>query len=127
MKKIVLSLFLGLVMVLPTLAQDAEGASIKFAVSEHDFGDVKQGEKVTHVFSFTNEGKAPLLISNIVTTCGCTAPSYPKEPIMSNETGEVTIVFNTQGKMGIQNKIITVYTNGTEPQVRIKIKANVVP
>ncbi|MCK5700296.1 MAG: DUF1573 domain-containing protein, partial [Cyclobacteriaceae bacterium] len=56
-------------------------AQIEIEEADHDFGDIHQGGKVEHTFNFINSGTAPLIINNVLTTCGCTAPEWPKEPI----------------------------------------------
>ena len=90
-----------------------------------DFGDVPQGNSVTHKFAFQNTGSEPLMILNVQTTCGCTAPDWPKKPIPVGESGEITVTFNSTKKVGRINKIITVYTNGQKPEEKLKIVANV--
>src|SRR5690242_19613412 len=74
-------------------AQNAEeksaesGAAITFKKNSYDFGKIKQGDKVTHEFAFTNNGTEPLIISNATATCGCTVPEYPKAPVAPGESG----------------------------------------
>jgi len=96
-----------------------------FASESHDFGTINEGDKVEHIFKFTNEGKAPLIISSATASCGCTVPEWPKEPIGVGQEGEIKVVFNSKGKPGIQNKTVTITAN-TFPKVnRVRIKANV--
>jgi hypothetical protein len=102
-------------------------ANIQFAEKQHDFGDVKQGETVSYKFKFSNSGTEPLVILNVQTTCGCTAPDWPKSPIPPGESSEIVVNFNTTKKVGRQNKIITVYTNGQKPEEKLKIVANILP
>ena len=83
-----------------------------------DFGEVNEGEKLEHTFLIKNTGKANLIISSAKTTCGCTVPKFPKEPILPNQQSEITVVFNTKGKFGKQNKTITLLTN-TVPRATI--------
>lgn len=99
--------------------------TIKFDESDFDFGNIKEGEKVSHKFKFTNTGTNPLVIANAFGTCGCTVPSWPKEPIAVGATGEILIEYDSKGKSGIQQKTVTVIGN-TEPQQTIlNIKSNV--
>jgi hypothetical protein len=119
--------FLTFLVAVPGFAQDTEGPGFEFSENIYDFGDVKQGEKVKHVFTYKNTGNQPLIISNIVTTCGCTAPSWTKEPVRPGDKGEIKIEFNTSGKVGKQNKIITIFSNAKENKQRITIKANILP
>lgn len=128
MKKISLvaiSLF-SLLLTLNVQAQE-KAPKIEFEVSTHEFGDIYQGDVVNHTFTFENKGTAPLVLTNVATTCGCTAPEWPREPIMPGESGEVLIKFNSTGKMGIQNKVITIFSNASNPQERISITTNVLP
>lgn len=96
------------------------GAVITWEKSIHDFGDVFQGDKVEHTFRFTNTGKKELVITNVEVTCGCTTPKgWPRDPIAPGGSGELTVAFNSAGKIGKQNKVITVTSNsvGTLNQV----------
>jgi len=102
-------------------------ANIEFAEKQHDFGDVVKGETVSHSFSFKNTGTEPLIILNVQTTCGCTAPIWPKEAIPPGESGNILVNFNSAKKIGRQNKIITVYSNGQRPEDKLKIVCNVLP
>lgn len=92
-----------------------------------DFGDIKQDDKVEHIFKIKNKGTVPLVISNVITTCGCTATEWSKNPIAPNDSTSINIAFDSRGKMGIQNKVITIISNSKTPQNRIKIKANILP
>lgn len=132
MKKL-LALSAVLFLALQINAQEAEkteeitGPQITFSVSSHDFGDIEQGEKVNYVFEFENSGIEPLILSNVLTTCGCTATSWPREPIAPGESGKIAVSFNSTGKMGKQNKVVTVVSNAVNAQERVKIISNVVP
>src|SRR5262249_12428439 len=86
-------------------------ARIHFDESEFDFGTVKEGEIVTHKFKFTNTGKVPLTILKARSTCGCTVPEWPEDPIPPGGTGEISAKFNTEGKSNEQKKPITVTAN----------------
>jgi hypothetical protein len=102
----------------------ANGPIIKFTETLFAFGEIKQGDVVEHVFKFKNEGNAPLILTNVQTTCGCTAPQWPRETaIAPGEMGEVKIVFNSRGKMGSQSKTITVMSNAQNSTERIRITA----
>lgn len=102
-------------------------AAIQFEERQFDFGDVNQGETVSHKFQFTNTGTEPLILLDVQTTCGCTAPVWPKNPIPPGESSELVVNFNTSKKVGRQNKIITIYTNGQKPEEKLKIIANILP
>lgn len=89
----------------------ADAAVISFENGNYDFGKITQGEKVSYAYKFKNTGKSPLIILNATATCGCTIPEVPKEPIKPGAEGEIKVVFNSQGKSGMQDKVITVTTN----------------
>jgi len=122
-------LFVGFVAIAqkPVVQKPLSNANIEFAERQHDFGDVVKGESVSHKFDFKNTGTEPLMILNVQTTCGCTAPSWPKEPIPPGESGSISVVFNSAKKIGRQNKIITVYTNGQKTEEKLKIVCNILP
>ena len=102
-------------------------AKIEFTEKSRDFGDITQGDVVKHVFKFKNTGTEPLILSNVITSCGCTATEWPREPIAPGGTGEINATFNSKGKMGKQNKVITVVSNNAEGSARVSIIANVLP
>ncbi|MGI9544628.1 MAG: DUF1573 domain-containing protein [Cyclobacteriaceae bacterium] len=104
-----------------------EGPMITFAESTKSFGDITQGDVVQHIFQFTNEGTQPLILSNVLTTCGCTATEWPRDPIAPGKSGEIHVKFNSAGKMGPQNKIVTIVSNATNPKEKVSIKTNVLP
>jgi hypothetical protein len=100
------------------------GPVMTFEVLEYNFGAIKQGESVTHEFKFKNTGREPLIINNAVGSCGCTVPDYPKEPIKPNGTGTIKVTFNSAGKMGQQDKTVTL-TYDTDKTIVLHIKGNV--
>jgi hypothetical protein len=130
MKNITL-LFFILICNMLTFGQTVEGPKngsiITFLEKSHDFGDIQQGEKVEYIFKFKNTGTQPLIISDVVTTCQCTAKEWSKEPVMPGKTGEVMVSFDSAGKMGIQNKVVTVLSNAVNSTERVIIRVNVVP
>ena len=127
MKNTLLTFFLIIISLGNILAQDENGPSFKFIEPKHDFGDIIQGDVVEHYFEFSNEGDLPLIISNIITTCGCTAPTWPKEPVNPGEKGKIKIVFDSKGKIGKQNKVVTIISNSSNQKDRLFIMANVIP
>lgn len=101
--------------------------AFEFIGEDHDFGNIKEGDVVSHVFAFTNTGDVPLIISSATASCGCTVPQWPKEPVGVGGTGEIHVSFNSKNKPGIQNKTITITANTNPKTSRLKIKANVSP
>jgi len=99
---------------------------MKFGFLEHDFGQIIQGEKVSIAFKFKNTGKSDLVIASANAGCGCTVPSYPKNPIKAGAEGAVEISFNSSGKRGFQSQRVSVVAN-TQPNTTVlTIKSNVV-
>lgn len=104
-------------------AQATVYPEMTFDETEYDFGNIPKGEAVEHVFSFTNTGKAPLVITNASSSCGCTVPTYPKnETIAPGEKGELTVKYNGSGK-GQVTKTVTVSANTEKGKEQLKIKA----
>lgn len=94
---------------------------IKFESLEVNYGSIEKGADGVRVFKFTNTGTAPLIISNAQGSCGCTVPTYPKEPIMPGEKGEIKVKYDTQ-RVGQFTKYVTLTTNatsGTSNQLKI--------
>lgn len=93
-------------------AKKTSGPVITWDKSQYDFGDILQGDRVEHTFSFTNSGDQDLIITNVEVTCGCTTPKgWPRDPIAPGGRGEITVAFNSAGKSGKQNKVITITSN----------------
>ena len=107
-------------------AQAVYYPEMKFDETEFDFGTIEQGTPQEHTFSFTNTGKAPLVITNASSSCGCTVPSYTKEAIAPGETGELLVKFNGSGQNQV-TKTVTVSANTEAGKEQIKIKAFVNP
>jgi len=106
--------------------QSTDVPQITFNKVEHDFGRLIQGEQVIHVFKFTNTGSSDLLISKVSASCGCTASKYTRDPVKPGQEGKVEITFDSNGQRGIQNKTITVLTNGIPQMTTLRVKAQVV-
>ncbi len=96
---------------------------ITFDETEYDFGKIAKGSPVEHTFKFTNTGRAPLVITNASSSCGCTVPTYHKnETIAPGETGEVVVKYNGSGN-GQVTKTVTLSANTEQGKEQIKIKA----
>lgn len=102
-------------------------ARITFSETEFDFGEVNEGDVVEHKFQFKNTGNAPLTILKARSTCGCTIPEYPEEPIPPGGSGEITAKFNTSGKSKEQKKIIYVTANTYPNETSVMLKGFVNP
>ncbi len=132
MKKfILLSLFVSMAMTAIN-AQEAkpqdtpkDGPKIEFTELEHNYGNIQKGGDGNCEFSFVNEGNEPLILTNVRASCGCTTPSWTKEPIMPGKTGTIKVRYNTNNVGGF-TKTITVTSNAVNnPRVVLKIKGKV--
>jgi len=97
--------------------------------SSYDFGTINEGAVVEHDFKFRNDGEYPLILNNITSSCGCTTPEWPKEPIGPKQTSSIKVRFDSKNKSGPQVKTITVYAN-TEPaysELRLRGIVNAAP
>lgn len=112
----------------PSQSETRAKTDVKFADMSHNFGEIKQDSKNTKIFKFTNIGKEPLIIENAVGSCGCTVPTFPKEPIAPGKTGEIEVVYSPGKQEGEQTKTVTITAN-TDPiqtvlNISAKVKAN---
>ncbi|NMH88582.1 DUF1573 domain-containing protein [Flavivirga algicola] len=123
MKQLITILFIGLIS-LSVNAQD-KVAKIKFESETIDYGTIDKGSNGVRVFKFTNTGDAPLIISKVSSSCGCTIPKKPKDPILPGKTGEIEVKYDTNRVNPIR-KTITVISNAETPTVALKIKGLVV-
>jgi hypothetical protein len=99
-------------------------AKMDFKKEVHDYGNIKNGANGTCTFEFTNTGNAPLIISNAAGSCGCTVPTWPKEPIAPGAKGEITVKYDTK-RTGEFTKTVTLTSNSSEPNKVLTIKGNV--
>lgn len=102
-------------------------SSIEFEEYEWDFGTMDEGDRVEHIFKFTNTGTEPLILEMCKGSCGCTVPQCPKEPIAPGAEGEIKVAFNSKGKKNSQTKRVTVTANTDPEQTVLTIKAQVTP
>ena len=123
MKKLVILLFVGMIG-FAVSAQD-KVAKIKFKTETIDYGTIEKGADGVRVFEFTNTGDAPLVITKVKSTCGCTVPKKPEAPIMPGETGEIEVKYDTK-RLGVIMKTILVTSNAETPSVALKIKGKVI-
>lgn len=100
-------------------------AEFSFDKRIHKFDEVQEGEQLTHTFKFENKGLVPLIISNYNVECDCTKAIYSKEPIMPDDHGEITITFDTKGKIGWQYRKIQLHANTKKSPYWIEIRVKV--
>ena len=128
MKKSIFFFFLLSFVSLGLFAQEKQNTtndSIIFVKTTHDYGTIAQGSDGNYEFKYTNKGKAPLTLSNVQSSCGCTVPEWPKEPIPAGKTGVIKVKYNTNS-IGSFTKNITVNSNAINTTVILTIKGNVV-
>jgi hypothetical protein len=123
MKNLLAVLFIGL-MSFSVSAQD-KVAKIEFKETTIDYGTIEKGANGVRTFEFTNTGDAPLIVSKVSSSCGCTVPKKPEDPIMPGMTGEIEVKYDTNRVMPIR-KTITVLSNAETPTVALKIKGEVI-
>tara|TARA_R110000868_G_scaffold30589_2_gene112923 strand:+ start:42113 stop:42502 length:390 start_codon:yes stop_codon:yes gene_type:complete len=122
MKKIVLVLFVGLLGI--SLNAQDKTAKIEFKSDTVDYGEIQKGADGIRVFEFTNTGDAPLIISKVSSSCGCTIPKSPKDPILPGKKGEIQVKYDTN-RVGPIRKAVTVISNADTPTVVLKIKGEI--
>lgn len=105
-----------------------EYPTIKFDKTNHDFGEIRDGDVVETVFTFTNSGDSDLKILNASGSCGCTVPEYPRDtPIRPGESSVIKVKFDSSNKPGMQRKTVTLVTNTSKGKELLNIKALVLP
>lgn len=115
-----------------SFAQDAAPAAVEggptmtFESTELDYGTIEQNSDPYRFFAFTNTGDEPLVIQNAKGSCGCTVPTYPKEPILPGESAEIKVRYDTK-RIGNFTKTVTLTTNEAEPKHVLRIKGKVNP
>ena len=100
--------------------------NIEMLETSYNFGEIQQGESVTHDFILKNTGDADLIISAAKGSCGCTVPEWPKNPIAKGEDAVIKVTFNSAGKSGKQNKTVTLVTNAIPNTKVLTINGNVI-
>mgnify|MGYP003481507863 CR=1 FL=1 len=100
---------------------------INFERTDHDFGTITEGQKVSYTYKIQNTGEAPLIIQSAQPSCGCTVPTFSKDPIPVGGSGFVTAEFDSSGKPGINNKTITITSNTWPKVTTLRFKAMVTP
>lgn len=103
------------------VTQEVKGPKMVFEAEEVDYGTIEQGSDPYRTFSFTNNGTEPLVIMNAKGSCGCTVPTYPKEPILPGQTAEIKVRYDTK-RLGPFTKRVTLTTNEGENTRVLTIK-----
>ena len=98
---------------------------IQLVETLYNFGEITEGVVIKHSFKFKNTGKTPLVITDVQTTCGCTVPTWNKNPIQSNEDSDITVEFNSAGKEGKMDKPITIIANTFPARTEFKLIGSV--
>ena len=106
------------------LAENPNAPVIKFDKLVHDYGEIDQHADGNCEFKFTNQGKEPLILSNVRSSCGCTVPVWPRQPILPGQSDVIKVKYDTK-RVGLINKSIQVYSNATEKTVVLKIKGKI--
>ena len=96
-----------------------------FPEDKFNFGKIKEGAKVQHAFKFKNLGENPLMISDAIASCGCTVPSFSKEPILPGGEGEILVEFNSAGRKGHQSKSVIIVSNADREKIAVSFEAEV--
>lgn len=97
-------------------------AEITFEKNIYEFGEVREGDIVTYAYKFENTGKVPLVVSDARSTCGCTVPKWPEEPIEPGETGRIDVRFDTKNKKNEQKKYVTITANTYPANTKVLLK-----
>ncbi len=105
-------------------AVNAQQAKISFKSDTVDYGNIAKGSDGVRVFEFTNTGDAPLVVTDVKSSCGCTVPKKPDGPIAAGATGTIQVKYDTN-RVGPIRKTITVYSNASEPVLALKINGEV--
>ncbi|ETN93942.1 DUF1573 domain-containing protein [Zhouia amylolytica] len=105
-------------------AKLTKSGKFSFDTEEINYGNLQQNSNGDRVFIFTNTGNAPIVISQVKTSCGCTVPTYSKLPVLPGEKGEIKVQYDTN-RLGAFNKTITIISNATDGNKILRIKGNV--
>ena len=133
MKKVLVTLGISIMMTFAAFAQNTNpqpnanpnAPVITFEKTTHDYGTVTKGGDGTCEFKFKNTGVEPLILSNVSSSCGCTVPEWPHEPILKGKSSSIKVKYATE-RVGPINKTITVMSNAKEASIQLRIVGNVV-
>jgi hypothetical protein len=127
MRKLLFSLTLALFFAAPAYCQDSKQTAstlkeenMAFTTDNHDFGTVPEGPAAEFEFEFKNTGKEPIVLQHVQASCGCTTPTWSKDPVLPGKTGIIKASYGTQGRPGPFTKNITVVSNAGTKVLTIK-------
>lgn len=118
----ILLLFIFLINSALSLAQQAE---LKFTDKVHRSGKVIEGEQLQYAYQFTNSGDAPLIFLKYEVACPCTVVTLPEAPVLPGEESTVSVQFDSKGKIGYQDRTVTIYSNALKSPHEIRFTVNV--
>lgn len=133
MKRVLATLGISIMMSFAAFAQNAtpqpadnpNAPVITFEKTTHDYGTVTKGGDGTCEFKFKNNGIEPLILSNVTSSCGCTVPEWPREPILKGKSAAIKVKYDTN-RVGPINKTITVLSNAKVASIQLRIVGNIV-
>lgn len=130
MKKVLISLAIMSIFALSVKAQtstndNSNAPEISFEKLVHNYGTIHQNDDGNCEFKFKNKGKEPLILKNVASSCGCTVPRWPREPILPGQSASIKVKYDTK-RLGTINKSITVISNSVKSTVVLSIKGKII-
>jgi hypothetical protein len=123
-----MKLFFAIIIAMNTVSPIKGGAVFSFLnKTTYKFTDTQEGVLLTHVFKFKNIGYQPLAISDYKVACSCTKAKFSKEPILPGQESAIEVMFDTNGKFGYQDRILSIYSNAKKSPIKLRIKVYVYP
>jgi len=127
MKKQIVYVLMALIYVnVYSQQHQSQSPEISFEKYVHDFGEVYKDGKTEYSFTFTNTGQEPLILSNVRSSCGCTVPDWPKNPILPGQSASITVKYNS-GIVGDINRQVTVLSNAHNSPTSLRIAGKIIP
>lgn len=127
MKRIIFILAAVLMAVGMVSAQGAKKAVLTVEQNVYDFGTIKEADgPVSHTFTVKNTGDAPLVMTRVIASCGCTSPEWPKEPVAPGKTADVKVTYDPEGRPGMFAKTVAIYSNGKRGSYILTIRGKVI-
>lgn len=121
------NILLSILLILCNLSVTAQD-TLLFTPAQWDFGTIREAEgKVSHTFTGENRGEQPVVILDVVTSCGCTVPSFTKKPILPGEKTEIRVTYDPANRPGSFSKALAVYSSEKRKVTTLTITGNVLP